>query len=289
MNMAQQAFDLGLGTTYERFALNAWLAQLIGKYDFRTVLEGPGDGMTGIPGLNSLIFGRQGVEVALVLGDATAVELARRGWRSQGCLGRARFLCSPDGRIPVRANQFDLVWNFNRLPFFDPRALIAEMARVSRRYVLLFVPSRHSYGFLARRLHHRLTRQSWPYGNTDVMELGKIVDLLSELDLRVLETVLLDAPWWPDIIDVSEFITDLFPFLSRLLPERCPESAEGRGPSAYRWDSEHLPYFDPETYTEVHQRIRRLFFIERSRVHWFKRIFAHHFGVLAVKQGTTDD
>ena len=278
--MTCQTLDIGLGTTYERFALNAWLAQLADRYPLRTVLEGPGDGITGIPGLNSLPFGRRGIEVVVVLEGGTAVELARRGWRSQGCVGRVQFLCATDGRFPCAANRFDLVWNFNRLPFFDPQALIAEMARVSRRYVLLFVPSQRNYGFLARRLHHRLTGKPWPYGNTDVMELGKVVGLLSELGLQVLETVLLDAPWWPDIIDISEFVADLLPFLSGLVPQR--------GPSAYRWDPEHLPYFDPEIYPGVHERIRRLFFIERSRVDWLKRCFAHHFGVLAAKQGATD-
>jgi len=278
--MTSRVGDIGLGTTYERFALNAWLAHLLDNYPFLSVLEGPGDGMTGIPGLNSLIFGRRGLDVAIVLADEEAVHLARRGWRSQECLKYARFLRAADGRIPVTAEQFDLVWNFNRLPFSAPQELIAEMVRTSRRYVLLCAPNRYSYGFLARRLHHRLTGKPWSYGNIDVMNVKTVVNLLSEFDMQILETTWLDAPWWPDIIDISEFVTDLAPFLSGVLKKR--------GASTYFWNPEHLPYFDAVAYPEVHERIHNLFFIERSGADWLKPVFAHHFGVFAVKRGKSD-
>ena len=91
----------------------------------------------------------------------------------------------------------------------------------------------------------------------------------------------MDVPWWPDIIDISEFVSELLPFLaSRLV---------GKRPSSYRWEPDSLPYFDSEAYPEVHQRIERLFFIEQSRMDWIKRLFAHHFGILAVKRGAVDD
>jgi hypothetical protein len=273
--------DLGLGTTYERFAIYRWLERLIDRHPIRDVLEGPGDGVAGISGINSVPLARRGAKVTVALRDRREIALARRVWEAQDCLAQGSFVCANGLPLPFTSRRFDLVWNFNRLPFFNPQAMIAEMARISRRYVLLMAPSRHNYGFLARRVHHRLTGRPWHYGDIDVMEPGKVIDLLAQFELQALEAVLLDAPWWPDIIDLSEFVTDLLPFLSGRL--------KGKRPSSYRWEPDNLPYFDARVYPEVHRRIDRLSFIEGSRAHWIKRFFAHHFGVLAVKREAIDD
>jgi hypothetical protein len=59
--------DTGLGTAYERWALNRLLGRFHSRYQFHNLLEAPGDGMTGISGLNSLVLGLKGVEVSLLL------------------------------------------------------------------------------------------------------------------------------------------------------------------------------------------------------------------------------
>jgi hypothetical protein len=274
--MTHKAYDIGLGTTYERFALNAWLMQSMGEYPLRTVLEGPGDGMAGILGLNSLVFGRQRIRVVVVLEDMMAIDLARKGWRSQHCLDCVQFLCSPGGRIPIAADQFDLVWNFNRLPFYDPRALVVEMVRLSRRYVALVVPNRRNYGFPARRLYHRRTRLPWPHGNTAVMDPGTVRGLLEEAGLRVLEVRWLDVPWWPDILDPTEWFSAMVPGARRLL-SHDQRDRYCRGP-------EDLPYFDPLAYADLHQRMHRLGWLERVLPALLQVPFAHHFAVLAVKE-----
>jgi hypothetical protein len=243
------------------------------------VLEGPGDGIAGIPGINSIPWAQSGANVTVATGEPG--KAAHRIWDAQGCLTQVGFVSAQGLPLPFPARHFDLVWSFNRLPFFDPQELIAEMARVSRRYVLLMVPSRHNYGFVARRVQHWLTKKPWPYGDIDIMDPARVAVLLAQADLQVLETEFVDVPWWPDIIDISEFISDLLPFLSTRL--------EGKRPSSYCWEPDNLPYFDAEAYPEVHRRIERLSYIERSRVHWIKRLFAHHFGVLAVKHGGIDD
>ncbi len=276
--MVSRRCDVGLGTTYERFALNAWLTQLVDEYPIRTALEGPGDGMSGIPGLNSLVLGRRGIEVTVVLQDSTVIELARRGWRSQGCLERVRFSCSPDGHLPVAAERFDLVWNFNRLPFFEPGALIAEMVRVSRRYVALVVPNRRNYGFPARRLYHRRTGQPWPYGDTAVMDPGTVRGLLERAGLRVLEVRWLDVAWWPDILDPAAWLTAMLPGIGGLLSGRLSLDDRRDG---YRWEAEKLPYFDPATYADLHRRMHRLGWMERRWPALLQMPFAHHFAVLA--------
>jgi hypothetical protein len=277
--MPQQDFDTGLGTTYERFALYGWLDKLCDTHAIQTVLEGPDDGMTGIPGLNSLVFGRRGCAVTVALEQPAAIALARRAWQSQGCAARVQFLRSSGWRLPVADSQFDLVWNFNRLPFCPPRQLIAEMARVARRYVLLGVPNRANYGFLARQISHWLTRAPWPYGDSSVMDRRAVARLLAAHGLRVVSTAFVDVPWWPDIIDIRQFALDLLPFLAGALPQK--------GPPALCWGPEDLPYFAPERYAALHQRMRRLAFIERLPSERLRQPFAHHFMILAATAGGT--
>lgn len=272
-----QQVDRGLGTTYERFALYRWLTDIADRYPIDTVMEGPGDGMAGIPGLNSLPFGLRGIDVLVVLESEAALEGSRRGWQSQGCLDRVRFLCSPAGHLPVSAARFDFVWNFNRLPFLEPQALLAEMDRVSRRYVALVVPNRRNYGFPARRLYHRRTGQPWPYGDASVMDPPRVRGLLASAQLRVLEMRWLDVAWWPDIIDPRAWLAAMVPGVNRFLPRE----REG----GYAWAPERLPYFDPLTYADLHRRMRRLSWLEQMRPAFLQIPFAHHFAVLAEKEG----
>ena len=74
--------DTGLGTTYERWAVNRLLARLLAELDVRSLVEGPGDGMTGIAGLNSLIAGLQGVRVSLLLPSPERAALTKTVWRT---------------------------------------------------------------------------------------------------------------------------------------------------------------------------------------------------------------
>ena len=75
-----QTYDCGLGTTYERWALNRFLENRFKKAHFHSVLEGPDDGMTGIYGLNSLMLGRMGMEVTLAFRDPAKAEFAKSTW-----------------------------------------------------------------------------------------------------------------------------------------------------------------------------------------------------------------
>ena len=268
--------DLGLGTIYERFALYDWLEILLKKYEINSVLEGPGDGLTGIPGLNSLVFGREGVHTIVALGSSRAVSLARRGWRTNAPGANVDFVLTANGRLPFKAESFDLVWNFNRLPFFPLKELLSEMGAVSKNLVLIFVPNRRNYGYWLRRLHHRKTGRPWIYGNIEDWNLRNVIAVVEDQNLKVLETCYIDAPWWPDIIDIRQFMIDFIPLLDGLIPARNQENN--------RWQPENLPYFDIKKFQEVHHRIDRLSFIERMRSTTIKRIFAHHLGILAYKR-----
>ncbi|MBC7249492.1 MAG: class I SAM-dependent methyltransferase [Anaerolineae bacterium] len=269
--------DTGLGTTYERFALNKLLSHISKERQIKSVLEGPHDGMTGIAGLNSIVLALTGARVTVVLESQQHVDLAMKAWRAVGDGLRVNFVVSARGRLDFPAGSFDLVWNFNVLPRLpNAGAMIQTMTEISRRYVLIFVPNRANYGFWLHRWQHRVAKEPWEHGDIGLMDGEALARAMRAQGLRVLNTWLVDVPWWPDIADPGKLLTDFFPFLKPVADGARPERR-------YRWDVHHLPYFDEESYPDVHTRMRRLGFIERSRWMPLKRLFAHHVGVLAEK------
>lgn len=270
-------FDTGLGTTYERFALNNLLRQISAEKEITSVLEGPHDGMTGISGLNSIILALKGAQVTVVLESQQAVDLAMKAWQAVGCDSRVSFVISASGRLDFPSSSFDLVWNFNFLPRSpNVAATIRAMARVARRYILAFVPNRANYGFGLHRWQHRVAKEPWDHGDIKLMDGKALERAMTAQGLQVLDTWLVDVPWWPDIADPGKLLTDFFPFLK-------PVAGGAKLERRYKWGVHHLPYFDAQTYPEVHTRMQRLGFIERRRWMPIKRLFAHHVGVLAEK------
>jgi hypothetical protein len=270
-------YDTGLGTTYERYALNRLLDKLARELDIRTVLEGPFDGMTGIAGLNSLVLAQRGVRACVVLPNQEMANLAERAWTAAGCRSQGTFAVSSEPALEFADNSFDLVWSFNvlsRLENFGE--ILGEMLRVSRRYVLFFVPNRRNYGFWLHRLHHRVSGEPWDHGPVELLTPEPWQHLLHERGLRVHKPMWVDIPWWPDIVDIGQMMIDFFPFLRPLADKSRPENR-------YCWQADDLPYYDPSRYPEVHARMERLSFIENSRLPIVKKFFAHHVGILGEK------
>ncbi len=276
--MATPSVDRGLGTTFERFAIYQWLEDVVSRYPIQTALEGPGDGVAGIPGIHSIPLAQQGCNVTIALENTEALAQARQVWKAQGC--RGNFVRVRGTPLPFPAHCFDLVWNFNRLPFLDAPALAAELVRLSRRYVALIVPNRRNYGFPARRLYHKRTDQPWVYGNTKVMHPRTVREILKSLGMQILETRWLDVPWWPDIIDPIAWLRAMIPGAGRVL------SNDQQNGDGYRWEPNDLPYFDPAAYADVHRRMHRLGWMERRLPQLLQTPFAHHFAVLAAQEGT---
>lgn len=277
--------DTGLGTTYERWALNRYLKRLQTETRLQTVLEGPGDGMTGINGLNSLMLGLLGVRVSLVLPGSAALptegeraRLTRETWKThapQAVLEIADL--DEQGQLPYESESFDLAWNFNVMTRqANPETALAELVRVSRRYILIFVPNRLNYGFGLHRFHHRVAAEPWDHGRVDLMSPHPWTEMFRRQGLRVIETIWLDCPWWPDIVDPGQLIADFFPPLKSLARQARPENR-------FAWLPDALPYYQPDSFPDVHQRMNHLAYFENSRLVWLKQRFAHHVGVLAEK------
>jgi hypothetical protein len=258
--------------------LNRVLLRFCAETGVLTLMEGPGDGMTGIAGINSLSLGLQGVHVTLVLPDPSRARFAQAVWERHAPNAHLTITEHWNGdRFPFEDQEFDLAWNFNVMTRqVGPQVLLSELCRVSRKYVLICVPNRLNYAFWLHRLHHRVAKQPWDHGRIDLMQPEPWQQMFVELGFRVREIIWLDCPWWPDIVDVGQLIADFFPFLKGLARRARPENR-------YCWPADQLPYFHPDIYPEVHHRMASLALFENSRWGWLKRRFAHHLGVLAAR------
>jgi len=268
-----------LGTTYERIALARLLEALASRYAIESVLEGPTDGITGIRGLNSIPLAQAGASVELVLRDPDELELARRVWERLGLGDRLSTRVAEGDRLDGGSGTYELVWNFNSIPQVEmPGSLIAEMCRLSRDLVLVFTSNTWNYGFPLHRLHHRAANEEWSHGNISMMNTRKISTLLSESGFRVVERLLVDVPWWPDIDSpIEEVAATFIPFLRGL-------SSGSKRLERYTWTTDDLPYFEPERREPLEAELGRHFLIENARFFPLKALFAHHRGVLARRE-----
>ena len=224
--------DTGLGTTYERWALNRVLTNLKEKYPFQRVLEGPGDGMTGIKGINSLVLGLSGNEVSLLIDNEPETNFAEEVWQIHA--PRAAFSIEYGELADIPSDSQDLVWNFNIMTRAEnPPSLLAEMARISKKYVFFCVPNAQNYSFWLHRLHHKVAKDPWDHGDIDLMRPNPWQRTISDLELELVETIYLDCPWWPDIVDLGQLISDFFLFLKDRAQKAKPENR-------LKWKAEEL-------------------------------------------------
>ncbi len=271
--------DTGLGTSYERLAVAMMLERFADRYQVCSVLEGPNDGITGIRGLNSIPLAQAGASVELLLADRDEVTLAGKIWDDLELADRVKIRQAPDSGLAVPPKSFDLVWSFNAIPQArEPERLIAEMCAASKRFVMIFVSNTLNYGFAIHRLHHVVAGEPWSHGDIAAMNTKMIAGHLGEQGFRVIDRLLVDTPWWPDIDSpIEEVAATFLPFLKRFL------SASKRL-EHYTWTSENLPYFHPDRRALLLREIGKHFAIERARLFPLRVLFAHHRGIIAERK-----
>jgi ubiquinone/menaquinone biosynthesis C-methylase UbiE len=92
--------------------------------------------------------------------------------------------------LPFRDNSFDIVWNEGVIEHFaDPKNIQAckEMARVSRKYVIVAVPNKNPV-WLIRKTILKITNK-WPYGYEESYSISRLKNLFHAVGLKVEEIV----------------------------------------------------------------------------------------------------
>jgi hypothetical protein len=271
--MQMTEYDTGLGTLYERFSIYSLIERLARELNIRSSLEGPLDGIAGINGINSIALARIGVQTTVVLPQLDLIQYAKRYYAGEGCLSNAEFICSKDLALN---RQFDMVWNFNCLPqLADHEAVIEQMTRCSRRFILFFVPNTWNYGFGIHRLYHRVEKEPWHHGDIRIMNPGKLSTLLTRKGFKPVRRLYVDVPWWPDIHTPIEEVA------ARFLPFLKPFIKKSNRLEIYKYGVENFPYFQKDRREEMLRVLSSHPNFESSRIGLLKLFFGHHRGILA--------
>lgn len=267
VSVAPRDLDEGIGTVYERVVIDDYFRRLQADRGIRTVLESPADGVTGVPGINSLVFARNGGAVWLANPSQAMLDGARAVWERQGLIDRVRFARCEVSDTSFDDDSFDLVWNYCMFERFrDPGPLVAEMKRVSRRHVLIMTQNVRNFGTAFHKVYHTACGLEWDHGYGEQMTLGAIRRALVAQGLRVEEEGTVDIPPWLDTWDMPLRGT-LKQLLARV-GRRWEWSLDAQGGSGDRGAS---------------RAVRVVRCLEANLPGWFRRSQAHHLYVLARK------
>jgi hypothetical protein len=267
VSVAPRDLDEGIGTVYERVVIDDYFRRLQAERDIRSVLECPADGVTGVPGINSLEFARNGAEVWLANPSQHMLDGAQRVWVQQRLLDRAHFTRCDVDATTFEDDSFDLVWNYCMFErFSDPGPMVAEMKRVSRRYVLIMTQNVYNFGTVFHKAYHAMCEQEWDHGVGGQMTMGAIRRALLDQGMRLEEEGTVDIPPWLDTWDMP-----LRGELKKLL------AIVGR-----KWEWKIESQGQPGN-GQPPRMVSFVRDIEANLPDWFRRFQAHHLYVLASK------
>lgn len=274
--------DVGLGTAYERWAVYELLRRWLAQREVATALEGPIDGMAGIPGLHLVPAAERGARVTVLVPDQEGAEIVSGVYR---LLGLASRLDVRVGVVWPKDETFDLVLTYNVLPSVpDWPAYLAEAARRARRHLFVSVTHPSSYGVYLRRALRLLQPGAHPPELFDHPATHPR-HLLPELKRHgtVADAAYVDCPWWPDLF-VETGQTLLSGTLSRL-PfgqrfRRAPPSAAeepSAAPVPFQYGPERFPFLGgPGFEEELEPALKRHPNLDGPRFPRLAGLLAHH-------------
>ncbi|MGH9269211.1 MAG: hypothetical protein ACRD0D_13685, partial [Acidimicrobiales bacterium] len=255
--------DEGLGTVYERFALERVLQSAIGATGATSVLHAPLFGMMGIPGLDAVFLAQAGVRVGLLDFDAERMEAVRSLWEELGLEVETHLVPSADPATwpDDLGVPYDLVFSFAALWWFDdPWAVLAAQARWARRGLLVAVPNRNVFMRLRAKVWHR---DLFRHLNAEALDPGALDLAAAANGLNFVDDGLFDIPPFPDTS------VPLAKVVRSLLGKGDDHNQEG----AWRWSI--LPYLTGEQ-PDLREKVARLEGFERRVPKVVAPHWAHH-------------
>ena len=271
-------FDVGWGSAYERWAVYALLRRWLGKWKVETALEGPVDGMAGIPGLHLIPAAELGAHVTVLVPTSEAAETVRGVYRNLGL----------ENRLTVRTEDtfpsgetFDLVLSYAAAPCVGPwEEYLAAGAACARRIFVVSVSHRASYGVFLRKALRLLEPGSRPaelfdHPSTDARVLEAVLRRFGP----IVEDAYVDCPWWPDLF-VPTGETLFSGTVGRLpLGKRFLRGARARPPregEAFVYGPGRFPFLGGPGFAEEVEPALRRHPVFDGAPRLLSALFAHH-------------
>ncbi len=244
--------DEGLGTVYERFALDDVLANAVTRTGATSVLHAPLFGMMGFPGLDAVTLARTGIRVGLLDYDLDRLEAVTAQWHELGLDPEIHLVEGPDPQTwPEQLKlSYDLVFSFAALWWFDdPWTVLAAQARWASKGVLTCVPNKNVFMRMRASLWHRNLFDDL---NEEALDRHRLTAEAQALGLAPVGTGLFDIPPFPDTsVPLAKVVRAL---LASKKEAAAPEGEES-GTGTWAWSI--LPFLKGEDPT-MPDRIARL-------------------------------
>lgn len=188
--------DEGIGTTYERFILHNYFNDLKDKFDVQSILETPSFGMTGISGINSLWWAKQGIAPTVIDNHSERIKKSEKVWADIPLPVNFKYVDDLNS-IPFENNQFDMSWNFAALWFVSNMdEYIKNLCNVTKKVIFICVPNANGIGFLLRT---KFNNEQIPDFYIDNILPKNFVPIFKQNGWKKQKADYLDIPPWPDI------------------------------------------------------------------------------------------
>jgi len=254
--------DEGLGTTYERFILHNYFEEIKNLNNIKSVLEVPSFGMTGLSGINSLWWAKQGIKPVVIDTNEERISQTQKVWDEIPLPVEFNYLPGVS-ELPYEDNKFDLTWNFASLWFVkDMQKFINEISRVTQKVIFICVPNRNGIGYLLRKLFSSSEIEGFYPENINHKSFAP---LLKTLGWNMQKSGYLDIPPWPDIAMKKE---DLFKKISFGLYSAEENNDEKQDEMCI------VNYFNGSD-IEMEKNILKYSFLEKSPFP-IKQLWGHH-------------
>ncbi|OGL45720.1 MAG: hypothetical protein A2161_00695 [Candidatus Schekmanbacteria bacterium RBG_13_48_7] len=248
------------GVEYERYALQKLFGSLAEKYQIKTVAEIPAVGAKAMPSIYSIGWALAGCKVTLINGDTEM----KKYWDYLNLSNQVTFLNVENVlKTNLPENQFDLVWNFNVLPG-EPKKdqMMNELKRLTRHFLLFIHVNGYNIGFPFHRFAHLLTKIPWIHGDVRYNKPSKFKRILEEKKLKIVETGVVDCPYWPDSLGFRDI---------RLHKQSTMEKT-------VCWKSHYIEWVKSGKFPGW---LKRVYILEKLPVpFWMKYPYAHLFYVI---------
>jgi hypothetical protein len=195
-NMTQKKEREVFGVTYDRYVLLQLQRILTQELSLKTVVEMPSHGAKAAGSLYSIGFGLAGCKVTLINPERKMLA----GWGELGIEDKVETRSDVNlYRTGYEADRFDLAWNFvTWTELSNPERYLAEMKRISNRYVLLITCNNFQPGYPWHRFLHLIFGFPWTHGQVEYNHITRVKKLFRHCGMQIVEYGAIDTPGWPD-------------------------------------------------------------------------------------------
>jgi len=198
----------GVGVIHERIVKGEYINSIMQQYGLQRILEvgsGIGIEMGAGVGVDGLVLAVKGKDIMLTDYAEENLWTAGQVYKLTSLRDKVYLVKAYPSGMPFSSNTFDLVFNSYLVEFADdPVDCIREMARVSRRLVLLFATNYLNVGHFIYEIYGGVIRAPWEKGSKRRTTLWVLRALVKAAGLKLVESGTIDIPPWPSGVAIQK-------------------------------------------------------------------------------------